>query len=180
LKTLPDYLRQGLEIVSIGLNPSLNSVSAGFYFATPQNRFWKALNASTLIPEKLAPGKPAVEKLFHQYSTGFTDVVRRPTAGGHELKAKDFREGAPALHEKLMRFQPHIAWFHGKQAYRHYLKFTGAAADQLAWGEQRRRIGITYVFVTPNPSPANARFSLEELVRWYRALKALRDTLRNS
>jgi hypothetical protein len=33
LKTLPDYLERGLEIISIGLNPSLPSVREGFYFA---------------------------------------------------------------------------------------------------------------------------------------------------
>ena len=31
MNTLADYLRAGLAIVSIGLNPSLRSVAAGFY-----------------------------------------------------------------------------------------------------------------------------------------------------
>jgi len=38
-KTLPDHLAPGLDIVSIGINPSRYSVERGFYFARPGNRF---------------------------------------------------------------------------------------------------------------------------------------------
>ena len=78
-RTLPDHLAPGLDIVSIGLNPSVYSVERGFYFARPGNRFWPALNASGLIPEPLAPSPEAVERLFRQYRIGFTDLVKRAT-----------------------------------------------------------------------------------------------------
>ena len=42
-------------------------------------------------------------------------------------------------------------------------------------GLQPRSIGATRVFVTPNPSPANAVYSLEDLADWYRRLGQLRD-----
>ncbi|MBT8121332.1 MAG: mismatch-specific DNA-glycosylase, partial [Gammaproteobacteria bacterium] len=61
METLPDYLRAGLEIVSIGLNPSLPSVRDGFYFANPRNRFWRAVAASRLAPGLPPPGPDAVE-----------------------------------------------------------------------------------------------------------------------
>jgi len=178
MKTLPDYLREGLEIVSVGLNPSENSVRAGFYFATPQNRFWKAFNGSGLAPEPLMPGAASVEKLFRQYGIGFTDVVKRPTRGGATLRANDFRRWAPVLREKLLRFAPRIAWFHGKQAYGNYLRYAEGINAGVSWGRQSRGVGDTLVFVTPNPSPANAAFSLAELIRWYRELKELRNGLR--
>ncbi len=50
LPTLPDYLKEGLDIVFVGLNPSLYSVKEGHYFANPHNRFWTALNRSGLLP----------------------------------------------------------------------------------------------------------------------------------
>ena len=50
----------------------------------------------------------------------------------------------------------------------------------LSRGEQASRIGQSRVFVTPNPSPANAVYSLDELVAWYRRLAAVRDALRRS
>ena len=170
-ETLPDYLRPGLAIVSIGLNPSLPSVRAGFYFANPRNRFWRALDGSGLVPEPLVPGVEAMDYLFEECAIGFTDVVKRPTTGGSDLRAADFREGAPLLQAKLEDSAPRVAWFHGKQAYTRYLRYTGGPRGPVAWGEQAIRIGVSRVFVTPNPSPANAVFSLQDLVGHYRRLK---------
>ncbi|MCG8324164.1 MAG: hypothetical protein MI673_01500, partial [Thiotrichales bacterium] len=56
METLPDYLREELKIISVGLNPSIPSVQAGYYFANPRNRFWKALNQSRLVSVPLEPG----------------------------------------------------------------------------------------------------------------------------
>lgn len=173
MTTLPDYLDEGLNIVFIGLNPSIRSVQAGFYFAHPRNRFWSALNGSGLIPETLEPGIQAMHRLFDVYGIGFTDVVKRPTPGGAELRAADFKRWSPVLREKLLRYQPTIAWFHGKQAYGHYLRHAeGVNREVISWGEQERCIGNARIFVTPNPSPANAAFSLDELIFWYRTLSA--------
>lgn len=177
METLPDYLRAGLDIVSIGLNPSLPSVRDGFYFANPRNRFWRALNASGLAGESLEPGIAAMEKLSGACAIGFTDVVKRPTAGGHELRAADYRKWAPVLHRRLLQYQPRIAWFQGKQAYANYLKYAMESKPSIDWGEQALRIGDSRVFVTPNPSPANAAFSLDDLVDWYTRLANLRDSL---
>ena len=177
METLPDYLREGLVIVSIGLNPSLPSVAEGFYFANPRNRFWRAINQSDLTTETLTAGEAAQQVLFRDEGIGFTDLVKRPSAGMSALRAADYREGAPVLREKLLRSQPLIAWFHGKEAYRNYLKYTGSSTESLQWGEQPHLIGISRVFVTPNPSPANAAFSLAVLAQWYDKLAVLRDRL---
>jgi len=176
-ETLPDYLRSGLAIVSIGLNPSLPSVRAGYYFANPRNRFWRALHGSGLVSseEAMEPGIPAMEMLLQRHAIGFTDVVKRPTAGGHDLRAADFREWAPLLQRKLLDCAPTIAWFHGKQAYAGYLRYGEGITATIDWGEQPLRLGCSRVFVTPNPSPANAAFSLTDLVAWYLRLAEFRD-----
>ncbi len=176
--TLPDHLQEELEIVSIGLNPSWYLVEQGFYFARPANRFWKALNASGLIPEALVLSPQAVERLFRTYRIGFTDVVKRPSAGASELRIKDFKIWAPVLRGKLLRYRPGIAWFHGRLAYTHYLRYAEGVESPKSWGKQPISIRTTNVFVTPNPSPANAAFSLSDLIGWYRALKDLRDGMR--
>ncbi len=170
--TLPDSLRPGLKLLSIGLNPSLPSVAAGFYFANPRNRFWKALNASSLLSAPVNPGPAAMQQLLERESLGFTDLVKRPTRGAAELRVQDYREGAPGLRALIERYQPQCAWFHGKLAYRHFVRFAGLDAHACAWGLQRQGIGATRIFVTPNPSPANAAFSLEVLVDWYNRLAA--------
>ncbi|OOZ39356.1 hypothetical protein BOW53_11920 [Solemya pervernicosa gill symbiont] len=173
-ETLADYLCAGLDVISIGLNPSLNSVRDGFYFATPQNRFWRALNGSGLVDEPIEPSVAGVERLFHEHGIGFTDVVKRPTNSGSKLRAADYREWSPILHDRLLQFQPQVAWFHGKQAYSNYLRYTqNVRVPSIEWGEQSERIGNSMVFVTPNPSPANAAFSLQVLTEWDQRLKTL-------
>ena len=175
-ETLPDYLRNGLAVVSIGLNPSLPSVRAGYYFANPRNRFWRALQASGLVSQEtvVEPGIAAMEALLLQ-GIGFTDVVKRPTAGGSELRVADFQEWAPRLQRKLLHCAPRIAWFHGKQAYAGYLRHAEGGRPAIDWGAQPRRLGRSLVFVTPNPSPANAVFSLADLTAWYVRLREFRD-----
>lgn len=182
--TLPDWLAPKLRILSVGLNPSLNAVRAGFPFATPQNRFWKALNASGLVAQPLTPGVAAMQCLLERYRIGFTDVVKRATPGAAQLRVADFRRWAPRLSEKILACAPAIVWVHGKVAWRHYLKYSGQHADadceQLPWGLQPVRIGISTVFVTPNPSPANASYSLQDLIAWYAKLAAMQDSKRNN
>lgn len=176
-QTLPDYLRPGLAVVSVGLNPSLMSARKGFYFANPRNRFWRALNASGLVNELLEPGRVAVERLFERYGIGFTDLVKHATPGLADLKPGDFRAGAPVLKEKLERYAPRVAWFQGKETYRRYRRYADGVQSDFELGLQDAAIGATRVFVTPSPSPANAAVSLDDLVEWYRRLKTLRDSI---
>jgi len=177
VKTLPDYLRSNLDIISVGLNPSINSVRAGYYFATKQNRFWRALNVSGLVGETLEPGIDSMEAMFDRYAIGFTDVVKRPTPGLSSLRAADFRQWAPELSSRLNRYRPRIAWFHGKITFEKYLRYGEESVRDVMWGRQRRGIGDIIVFVTPNPSPANAIFSLADITAWYRKLAVLRRRL---
>lgn len=167
MKTLPDYLDHNLKIVSIGLNPSPISVKAGYYFANPRNRFWQALNGSRLVNEELQPAEAAMQALFMKYKIGFTDLVKRPARMGNELRAADYREGAPVLKAKILNYRPGIAWFHGKVTYKHYLKYAEGMDKEIPWGRQKYIIGKSHVFVTPNPSPANAQYSIEDLIKFY-------------
>jgi TDG/mug DNA glycosylase family protein len=176
VNTLPDYLGPGLRVLSIGLNPSLRSVEAGFYFANPRNRFWPALLASGLAPADLEPGSDAVRVLFEEHGIGFTDVVKRPSAGGASLRAADFKRDAPLLRDTLARHRPRVAWFHGRQALDGYLRHGEGREPSRAWGEQPSIAGCR-VFVTPNPSPANAAYSLVTLIDWYRRLAAFAGML---
>ena len=176
--TLPDYLRPGLNIVLIGLNPSAYSVRDGHYFANPRNRFWPALSASGLAGRDLGPGDDAG---MLADGIGFTDVVKRTTPQASGLTAADYRRDAPLLREKLLHYAPTIACFHGLTAYRAYLRHGEGIqnAGDIGLGRQGRGIGESQVFVLPNPSPANARYSLEDLTEWYRRLGAWRAELKS-
>jgi double-stranded uracil-DNA glycosylase len=178
-RTLPDFVAPNLDIVSIGINPSLYSVERGFYFARPGNRFWPALNASGLVAPPVVPSREAVELLFQKYRIGFTDLVKRATARAAELSDADYRQGTRVLQEKLARHEPAIAWFHGTSAYRLFLVHANMPRKQIAVGLQPERVGPTRIFVTPNPSGANPSANPKQLVPLYRELAALRDRLRS-
>ncbi|MGH9578983.1 MAG: uracil-DNA glycosylase family protein [Terriglobales bacterium] len=97
--------------------------------------------------------------------------------GAGDLTPRDFRKWAPLLREKLLLHAPRIAWFHGKVAYENYLRHAEGVEEELDWGGQARTIGRCRVFVTPNPSAANASFSLENLVAAYNDLAGLREAV---
>jgi len=169
VETLPDYLRPGLAIVFVGINPGLTSAKAGHYFFNPRNRFWPAFNAAGLAPEPLGPERDARAL---DYGIGFTDVVKRPTRQMSELRAADYRAGAPLLRERLLAYQPLMVCFNGLTGYKHYARYTGGAAD-VGTGLQEARIGTSRVYVLPSTSPANAAVGLDRIIEAMREVKAL-------
>ena len=171
MNTLPDALREGLRALAVGINPSLPSVRAGFHFANPRNRFWPALNASRLVDAPLEPGPEAVAVLVERYGIGFTDIVKRPTAGSAELRSVEFRQGAARLEALVERLEPGVVWFQGAMGWRAFARYAGRrVAGEVEWGAQEWTIGGARIFVTPNPSPANASYSLPVLTGWFDAL----------
>ena len=171
--TLPDYLRPGLDLVFVGINPGAYSASVGKYFATPQNRFWGALNRSGLIGgRECGPGDEAW--LFEHRAIGFTDVVKLASNSASSLRAADFRAWAPLTRDKLLAASPLVVCFNGITGYKWFLQYAeGRKRDDVALGEQPDRLGDSRVFVAPNPSPANASYSLDDIAGWYRRLDEL-------
>ena len=176
METLPDHLKEGLDIVIVGLNPSAYSVEAGHYFANPRNRFWRALNLSRLTDAELSP---ELDYTLLDCGIGFTDVVKRPTSQATGLSQADFRRWVPVLREKLETHQPLISCFQGLMAYRQYRKHSDGVSGVLSLGLQTQDIGASKVFVVPNPSAANARFSVHDLAWWYDELAVLREELKS-
>ncbi len=177
MDTLPDYLEPGLDIVFVGINPGAYSSEVGHYFATPRNRFWPAVTKAGLLPRAMSA---ETDHLALTHGVGFTDVVKRASRSASDLRAADYRKWAPVLKEKLLRFQPLVACFHGVTAYGNYLKYAENGTGRLEPGLQQRTIGRSQVFVVPNPSPANAAFSLDDLVEWYRRLGELLSEIKGA
>ena len=173
----PDFIPPVLVVLSIGINPSPHALRSGYPFAFARNRFWPALNGSRLLDEALQPGIAAMEVLGQRYGFGFTDVVKRATPGMKNLKAADYDADAPLLLAKIRRHRPAVLWFHGKVAAREFLTRIDKDGPDLAWGEQGRRIEGASVFISPNPSPANASYSVADLIASYNGLAALRARL---
>jgi TDG/mug DNA glycosylase family protein len=166
--TLPDHLRDGLDLLFVGLNPSEYSAKVGHYFANPRNRFWPAFNLSGLVARIVTAEEDAT---LLDDGIGFTDVAKRPTPMGSALRTADFRQWAPVLKEKVLRYAPRLVCFHGLMAYKAYLQHGEGVKESPKLGLQDRTIGSSRIFVVPNPSPANAKYSLSDLAEWYGLLK---------
>lgn len=174
---LPDLVRDGLDVLFVGINPSTYSVAQGHYFARKANRFWPAFSRSVLSQAaRQALGatllEPAHDRLLLDHGFGFTDAVKRPTPRASDLAPAEFAAGVTALREKLERLQPRIACFHGMMAYRQVHRALAAANPDPILGLQAARIGQTRIFVVPNPSPANAHFTPADQILWYDSLAA--------
>ncbi|MGA3000501.1 MAG: mismatch-specific DNA-glycosylase [Acetobacteraceae bacterium] len=175
--TLPDLLRDGLDIVFIGINPSLYSAAQGHYFARKTNRFWPAFSRSILsAPARRSLGveqlTPVHDATLLDHGIGFTDVVKRATARADELDADEFAAATLDLVAKLENFQPRIACFHGMMGYRPFVRLHAPTLPQPVLGEQTLCIGRTRLFVIPNPSPANAHASPAMQTEWYDRIAA--------
>jgi len=170
--SLPDLLRPALDVVFVGINPSLFSVAQGHYFARRTNRFWPAFSASDLSAgARAALGvarlEPMHDKELLAHGFGFTDAVKRASARATEIAPSEFAEAVADLVAKLERFAPRIACFHGIMAYRQVHRLLTGTRDDPAMGLQPIEIGTTRLFLAPNPSPANAHFTAADQKFWY-------------
>jgi TDG/mug DNA glycosylase family protein len=175
IETLPDYLQPGLDLVFIGINPGLYSLRHEHYFARTTSRFWPALSRSKLSQRmrrelKLEKLLPEHDSQLTRFGIGLTDVVKRPSANASELTLQDFTIWVPILLQKLHHYAPQVACFHGLTAYRPFHNFALKSPGAPVLGAQPERIGDTRLFVVPNPSPANAHFTLADQTDWYNRL----------
>jgi double-stranded uracil-DNA glycosylase len=171
-QTLPDLMREGLDIVFVGINPSIFSVQRGHYFARSTNRFWPCLSRSIL--SATARQALSVERLGPEHDhalldcgIGFTDLVKRATPKASDLTRSEFAAGVQHLLAKLDRYRPRIACFHGVTGYGHFHRALTGMATDLRLGLQDLCMGPTRVYLVPNPSGANAHFTPNDQTRWY-------------
>ena len=172
IRTLPDLLRDGLDVVFVGINPSVFSVERGHYFARPTNRFWPCLSRSilsrrarqALSVERLGPEH---DRALLDHGIGFTDLVKRATAKASELAPSEFAPAVRHLLAKLERHRPRIACFHGVTGFRPVHRLLTGQGSEIKLGLQDLLLGPTRVYLVPNPSGANAHVTPVEQTRWY-------------
>ncbi|MEM7465741.1 MAG: mismatch-specific DNA-glycosylase [Pseudomonadota bacterium] len=169
--TLPDYLNSGIEIMSVGINPSPTSVAVGYPFATANNRFWPALNRSKLVSERREPSIASMFEMLNKDRIGFTDIVKKPTPRASDLTAADFEIGTRVLLSNIALCGPRVLWFQGMTVAKAFIKYSCVTSTiQASWGEMADSNMPYKIFVSPNPSGANARFSLDDLIASFDAL----------
>lgn len=165
--TLEDYLEMNLDLVFVGINPSLMAAHRGRYYAGPGNHFYKLLHESGLTPRFVSFEEDY--KLL-QYSIGLTNIVTRPTRSAADLKRTEIKEGAKVVEEKLRLYKPKIAVFNGKCIYEVFANIRANAT--FHFGLQPECIGDTAIWVTPSSSARCANFPrMVDKLHFYTALK---------
>jgi double-stranded uracil-DNA glycosylase len=160
-RELPDYLRPGLQLVFVGINPGERSARVGHYYAGRGNQFWPLLFECGLVPQPL---NPQDDRRVLEYGIGMTDVVKRWSKSANELRAADFRRDAPRLRRRLRRAAPRVVAFNGKTAYE---KFSG---DATCLGWQKDLLEGARVFVLPSTSGRNGGLTRAEKLAYFRRL----------
>jgi len=168
-EVIDDVIAPGLDVLFCGINPGLYSGAVGHHFARPGNRFWKALHLAGFTPEVLSPFD---DRRLLDLGLGITNLVGRTTRSAAELTTDELREGARSLERKVRRSGPRFLAFLGMSAYR-----TAFQRPKAALGRQQESIGAAAIWLLPNPSGAQARYQLPDLVA---AFAQLRDASRTS
>ena len=91
---LPDYIKPGLDIVFIGINPSMFAAYTGKYYDGPGNHFWQALYLSGILSE---PMSAVDDHKLLDLGIGFTNIVPRTTRGLSDLSRKEIADGAEVI-----------------------------------------------------------------------------------
>jgi TDG/mug DNA glycosylase family protein len=159
---LPDVIAPGLRILFCGVNPGASSAAAGHSFANPSTRFWRTLYGAGLTPRLLTAQE---DQSLVTFGLGLTAAAPRPSRRAADVSRAESRAGVARLRWKVETYAPRALAFLGKPA---FAAITGQAA--VGWGRQAERFARAEVWVLPNPSGLNRRFSLDQLVEAYAAL----------
>ncbi len=163
-EAVPDVIAPGLSVLFCGINPGLYSAAVGHHFARPGNRFWKALHRSGFTDRVLSPFEDGA---LLGVGVGITNLVERATAGASDLSAAELRQGTRRLEPKVARHRPAVVAFAGMQAYR-----TAFARPRARMGPQQATLCGSRLWLLPNPSGAQARYQLDDLVGVFTELRA--------
>ncbi len=136
----------------MGSLPSIKSREDGFYYAHPQNKFWKVL--SSIFKEDI-PASIEDKKIFlNKHHIALWDVIKSCTIiGSSDSSIRNVT--ANDISSIIKKSKITKIYTTGKKAYHLYNKYLF------------KEIGIEAVYL-PSTSPANASISYEKLIKIYK------------
>ena len=164
-RTVPDVLPAPgapFSVLFCGINPGLYSAATGHHFARPGNRFWPALHGAGFTPRQLDPSQ---QDLLPGYGLGITNLVARATAQASELTRAELQAGGERLAQLVAERRPTYVAVAGVTAYRDAFSHKKAQV-----GKQPETIGLSNVWIVPNPSGLNAHWPLAAIIGEFRRL----------
>lgn len=161
---IEDVIARGIKLLFCGINPGLYTAAIGKHFGRPGNRFWPSLHLSGFTPRLFSPFE---QHLLLDLGIGITNLVNRATARADEVTREELLAGGQILAKKVARFQPHTVAVLGLTSFR-----DAFGQPKAKLGLQEIKIGLSNVWVLPNPSGLNAHFQIPQLARLFGELKS--------
>ncbi|MET1179101.1 mismatch-specific DNA-glycosylase [Peribacillus simplex] len=172
MERISDHLKEDLDILFVGFNPSIRSGQTGHHYANPNNRFWRILFESGLTPRKY---EPTEDSSLLELGYGFTNIVSRPTKGADEITKEEYIKGRKQLKRKIEKYKPKLVCFVGKGVYQEYRQLR-----KISWGLQEEpSLNETIEFVAPSSSGL-VRMPIEQIIEIYRELPILLGKLKSN
>jgi TDG/mug DNA glycosylase family protein len=166
---VPDYLRPGLKLVIVGINPGMRSGQSGHHYAFRGNHFWPLLYDSGLLPEPLTY---AEDHRSLEFGIGLTNLCDRTSRSADELTRAELQEGAMKLRAKLLMHRPRVVCFNGMGIYE---AFSGR--KKVAPGLQDERLEEMLMFVVPSSSGRTAAYLRPAKLALFRELRELVESI---
>ncbi|MBS4189582.1 mismatch-specific DNA-glycosylase [Bacillus sp. FJAT-49705] len=165
MKPVRDYIKEDLNLLFVGFNPSIRSSETGHHFANPNNRFWKILHESGLTPRKFDSTE---DNQLLDLGYGLTNIVPRPTKAAEEITKEEYEVGRKELIRKISFYKPKVICFVGKGVYQEYSK-----KKSIPWGKQESSIiSGTIDFVAPSSSGL-VRMQMRDIIQIYSEIPIL-------
>lgn len=162
MKPINDHIKEGLNILFVGFNPSIRSSEVGHHYANPNNRFWRILYESGITPRKYDSYEDAD---LLEIGYGFTNIVQRPTKAADEITKEEYKEGREILKSKIEQLKPKLVCFVGKGVYQQY-----SGRKDIPWGAQKVSVVSGIIdFVAPSSSGL-VRMKMDEIVEIYKQI----------
>ncbi|MBP2239795.1 TDG/mug DNA glycosylase family protein [Cytobacillus eiseniae] len=165
MNPLQDYLKENLDLLFVGFNPSIRSAETGHHFANPNNRFWKILYKSGLTPRMY---NATEDYMLPNIGFGLTNIVSRPTKAADEITKEEYQIGREELKRKLEFYKPKIICYVGKGVYQEFSR-----NRTIPWGRQENPVVAGMIdFVAPSSSGL-VRMKLEDVINIYAEIPVL-------
>ena len=156
VRTLPDLLRPGLDLVFVGINPGERSAQLGHYYGHRGNAFWRVLSESDLAGRDVGPDDDRA--LLDRCGIGFTDVVKRVVTDSTRVTDTELRAARPAFERRIAFASPRAVCFTTTRAFDVLFPRVRASGT---WGRQPVRIADAEVWVMPSTSGRAAGYREE-------------------
>ncbi len=164
MRSLPEYLRPGLDLVFVGINPSRRAAQTGHYYASRGNLFWPLAYEAGLLPERLTCED---DWRVPEFGIGLTDVVGRWSRSQNDLGREELREGAAQLRARLREVRPSVVCFNGKGIAEVFL------GRRCAFGLQSTREEGALVYVMPSTSGRTVGLTRNDRLRYFQEVAGL-------